>query len=155
MKQSRNAYEVLVGKLKGKRPLGRPRYRWDDNIKMDLREVDCDPGNWIDLAKDRDQWWAYVRVAKISGFLESQLVSLEKVGWPALTLFSSPQNRLSKPQDQSKRRWMNKNLHCPGPNLGCLVPLELTMWPATAKPMEIAFSTQWSPQQISIFINPV
>ena len=50
-----------MGKPEGKRPLGRPRRRWDDNIKMDLREVGCDPGEWIDLAEDRDQWWGYVR----------------------------------------------------------------------------------------------
>ena len=62
MEQSRNAYRVLVGKTEGKRPLGRPRHRWEDNIRMDLREVGCDPGEWIDLAEDRDQWRAYVRV---------------------------------------------------------------------------------------------
>ena len=62
MEQSRNAYRVLVGKPEGKRPVGRPRHRWEDNIKMDLREVGCDPGEWIDFAKDRDQWQAYVRV---------------------------------------------------------------------------------------------
>ena len=61
MEQSRNAYRVLVGKPEGKRPLGRPRQRWEDNIKMDLREVGCDPGEWIDLAEDRDQWRVYVR----------------------------------------------------------------------------------------------
>ena len=61
MEQSRNAYRVLVGKLEGKRPLGRPRRRWEDNIKMDLREVGCDPRELIDLAEDRDQWRAYVR----------------------------------------------------------------------------------------------
>ena len=55
MEQSRNAYRVLVGKSKGKRPLGRPRRRWEDNIKMDLREVGCDPRDWIVLAEDRDQ----------------------------------------------------------------------------------------------------
>ena len=54
----RNAYRVLVGKPEGKRPLGRPRRRWEDNIKMDLREVSDDPGVWIDLAEDRDQWRA-------------------------------------------------------------------------------------------------
>ena len=58
---SRNAYRVLVGKPEGKRPLGRPRSRLEDNNKMDLREVDCDPGEWIDLAEDRDQWRAYVK----------------------------------------------------------------------------------------------
>ena len=47
MQQSRNAYRVLVGKTEGKRPLGRPRRRWEVNIKMDLREVGCDPGEWI------------------------------------------------------------------------------------------------------------
>ena len=56
MEQSRNAYRVLVGKPEGNRPLGRPRRRWEDNIKMNLREVDCDPGEWMDLAED-----AYVR----------------------------------------------------------------------------------------------
>ena len=61
MEQSRNPYRVLVGKPGGKRPLGRPRRRWDDNIEMDLRKVGCNPGEWIDLAEDRDQWRAYVR----------------------------------------------------------------------------------------------
>ena len=56
MEQYRNPYRVLVGKLEGKRPLGRPKRRWEDNIKMDLREVGCDPGDCIDLAEDRDQW---------------------------------------------------------------------------------------------------
>ena len=61
MEQFRNAYRVLVGKPEEKRPLGRPRHRWEDNIKIDLREVGCDPGEWIDFAEDRDQWRAYVR----------------------------------------------------------------------------------------------
>ncbi|KAJ4442897.1 hypothetical protein ANN_04490 [Periplaneta americana] len=59
----RNAYIVLVGKQEGKRPLGRPRCRWEDNIKMDLREVGYDDRDWINLAQDRDQWRAYVRAA--------------------------------------------------------------------------------------------
>ena len=50
-----------MGKPEVKRPLGRPRHRWEDYIRMDLREVGCDPGIWIDLAEDRDQWQAYVR----------------------------------------------------------------------------------------------
>ena len=54
-------YRVLVGKLEGKRPSGRPRRRWEDNIKLNLRELGCDPGGWIDLAEDRDLWRAYVR----------------------------------------------------------------------------------------------
>ena len=61
MGQSRNAYRVLVRKPEEKIPLGRPRRRWEDNIKMDLREVGCDPGEWIGLAEDRDQCRAYVR----------------------------------------------------------------------------------------------
>ena len=55
MDQSRNEYRVLEGKPERKRPLGRPKRRWEDNIRMDLREVGCDPGEWIDLAGDRDQ----------------------------------------------------------------------------------------------------
>ena len=61
MEQSRNAYRVLVGKPEGKRHSGRPRSRWEDNIKMNLREVACDPGDLIALAEDMDQWRAYVR----------------------------------------------------------------------------------------------
>ena len=61
MGKFRNAYKVLVGKPESKRPLGRPRCRWDDNIKVDLREVCCDARDWIALAEDRDQWRAYVR----------------------------------------------------------------------------------------------
>ena len=62
MEQSRNALRVLVRKPESKRPLGRPRRRWEDNIKIDLREVGCDPRDWIALAEDRDQWRVYVRV---------------------------------------------------------------------------------------------
>ncbi|KAJ4436473.1 hypothetical protein ANN_16504 [Periplaneta americana] len=63
MGESRNAYRVLVGRPQGKRPLGRPRRRWEDNIKMDLREVGYDDREWINLAQDRDQSRAYVRAA--------------------------------------------------------------------------------------------
>ncbi|KAJ4439921.1 hypothetical protein ANN_08051 [Periplaneta americana] len=63
MGESRNAYRVLVGRSEGKRPLGRPRHRWEDNIKMDLREVGYDGRDWINLAQDRDQWRAYARAA--------------------------------------------------------------------------------------------
>ncbi|KAJ4426617.1 hypothetical protein ANN_26415 [Periplaneta americana] len=63
MGESRNAYRVLVGRPEGKRPLGRPRRRWEDNIKMDLREVGYDDRDWINLALYRDQWRAYVRAA--------------------------------------------------------------------------------------------
>ena len=53
-------HKVLVGKPEGKRPLGRPRRRWEDNIKMDLQEVGRDCGNWMELAQDRDRWRAFV-----------------------------------------------------------------------------------------------
>jgi len=60
MGEMRGAYRVLVGKPKGKRPLGRPRRRWEDNIKMDLQEVGCGAMDWIGLAQDRDRWRALV-----------------------------------------------------------------------------------------------
>ena len=56
MGEERGVYRVLVGKLEGKRPLGRPRRRWVDNIRMDLQEVGCGYVNWIGLAQDRDRW---------------------------------------------------------------------------------------------------
>jgi hypothetical protein len=56
MEQMRNAYRILVGNPEGKRPLGRPRRRWVDNIKINLREIVWNGMDWIDLARDRDQW---------------------------------------------------------------------------------------------------
>jgi hypothetical protein len=58
--ERRNAYRILVGKPKGRRPLGRPRRRWANNIKMDLREMEWDGMDWIDLAQVRNQWNALV-----------------------------------------------------------------------------------------------
>jgi transposase len=60
MGEKRNAYRILVGKPETKRPLGRPRCRRVNNIKMDLREIGWDGMNWIDLAQDMDQWRALV-----------------------------------------------------------------------------------------------
>jgi hypothetical protein len=61
MGERRSVYRVLVGKSEGKkRPLARPRLRWEDNIKMDLLEVGCGGMDWIELAQDRDRWWALV-----------------------------------------------------------------------------------------------
>jgi hypothetical protein len=60
MAEGRGVYRILVGKPKGKRSLGRPRRRWEDNIKMDIRETELDGANWIRLAQDRVQWRAFV-----------------------------------------------------------------------------------------------
>jgi hypothetical protein len=60
MREKRNANRTLVGNPKGTRPLGRPRRRWVDNIKIDLREIGWNGGDWINLAQDRDQWRALV-----------------------------------------------------------------------------------------------
>ena len=58
--EDRGVYKVLVGKLDGKRPLRRPRRRWEDNIKMDLQEVGGGRGDWMELAQDRNGWRALV-----------------------------------------------------------------------------------------------
>jgi len=60
MGEGRGVDRVLVGKPEGRRPLGRPRCRWEDNIKMDLQEVGGGFGDWMELAQDRDRWRALV-----------------------------------------------------------------------------------------------
>jgi hypothetical protein len=60
MGEERGVHRVLVGKPEGKRPLGRPRRRWEDNIKMDLQEVGGGRGDWMELAQDRNRWQALV-----------------------------------------------------------------------------------------------
>ena len=73
MGKKRGVYRVLVGKTEGKRSLGRPRLRWEDNVKMDLQEVGCGCMDWIELAQDRGRWRALVstvmnlRVPKMRG----------------------------------------------------------------------------------------
>jgi hypothetical protein len=62
MGEKRNAYRLLVGKPEGKRPLGRPRRRSVDNIKMNLGETGWDGVDWMNLVQDRDQWWAVVNM---------------------------------------------------------------------------------------------
>jgi hypothetical protein len=62
MGEVRGAYNILVGKPEGRRPLGRPRHRWEDNIKMDLRKIGFGNLDWIHLAQDRDRWRALVNM---------------------------------------------------------------------------------------------
>jgi len=68
MGEDRGIHRVLVGKPEGKRPLGRPRRRWEDNIKMDLQEVGGGRGDWMELAQDRDRWLALVGTVRDFGF---------------------------------------------------------------------------------------
>jgi hypothetical protein len=62
MGQMRNAYNILVRKTEGKRTLGRPRRKWEDNIIMDRGEIGWEGVDWIHLAQNRDQWWAVVNI---------------------------------------------------------------------------------------------
>ena len=63
MKEGRSAFKILISKLSGKRPLGRPRRRCEDIIRMDLKEIGINAGNWVDSAQDRDYWKALVNAA--------------------------------------------------------------------------------------------
>ena len=63
MEEGRSAFKILKCKPTGKRPLGRPRHRWEDNIRMDLEEIGINAGNWVDSAQDRNYWRALVNVA--------------------------------------------------------------------------------------------
>jgi hypothetical protein len=89
MGEGRGVYRVLVGEPEGKRPLGRPRRRWEDNIKMDLEEVGGSCGDWMELAQDRGRWRALVstvmnfRVPKMRGIF---LLAAEPVSFSRTTL---------------------------------------------------------------------
>ena len=65
MEEGRNTFEILIGKPTGKRPLGRPRCRWEDNIRIDLKEIGINTRNWVDSThnQDRDYWRALVNAA--------------------------------------------------------------------------------------------
>ena len=63
MEEGRIAFNILTGTPTGMRPVGRPRHRWEDNIRMDLKEIGINTRNWVDSAQDRDYWRALVNVA--------------------------------------------------------------------------------------------
>ena len=63
MEEGKSAFKILTGKPKGKRPLRRPRRRWEYNIRMDLEEIGINAGNWVDLAQDRSYWRALLNAA--------------------------------------------------------------------------------------------
>ena len=63
MEEGRSALKILTGKPTGKRPLGRPRRRWEDKIRMDLEDIGINLGNWVDSAQDRNYWRALVNAA--------------------------------------------------------------------------------------------
>ena len=75
MGEGRGVYRVLVGKPEGKRPLERPRRRWEDNIKIDLQEVGGGCGDWMELAQDRDRWRALVSTVRNLRFPKMQGIS--------------------------------------------------------------------------------
>ena len=69
MEEGRSVHKILVGKPEGKRPLGRPRRRWEDNIKMELQEVGRGCGDWMEVAQDKDSWRALVSTVMNFGVL--------------------------------------------------------------------------------------
>ena len=71
----RVVYRVLVGKPEGKRPLGVPRSRWEDNTKMNLQEVVCGGMGWLDQVQDRDRWWELVNLVMNLGFDNMRKIS--------------------------------------------------------------------------------
>jgi CRISPR/Cas system-associated protein Cas7 (RAMP superfamily) len=82
-------YRVLVGKPEGKRPLGKPRCRWEYNIKMDIREVGCGGLDWIELAQDRDRWQALVNAVmnlRVPSNAGNFLTSCKPVGFSRTVL---------------------------------------------------------------------
>jgi len=90
MGERRDVYRVLVRKPEGKRPLGRPRHRWEDNIEMDLHEVGCGGTEWVELAHDRDRWRALVNAVMNLRVLLSAgnfLTSWKRVSFSRRTLF--------------------------------------------------------------------
>jgi hypothetical protein len=128
MAEKRNAYRILVGKQEGKRPLGRPRRRWVDNIKMDLRETGWDGMAWIDLVQDGDQWRALVNtvmnlrvtqnVGKFmnscttGGFSRSQLVRTIMPGSAGRVPRFLPFNAIQSPYWQRRKATHTRYVLC-------------------------------------------
>jgi hypothetical protein len=79
MGKGRGVYRILVGRPEGNRPLGGPRRRWEDNIKLDLREIGIDGANWIRLAQDRVQWWAFVNTVMNRRVTEESRIFLDRL----------------------------------------------------------------------------
>ena len=97
--ERRGVYRVLVGKPEEKRPLGRPRRRWEDNIKTDLQEVGCGGIDWIELAHDKDRWRALVNAVmnlRVPQNAENFLASWEAVSFSRRTLFHRVSKWVSK-----------------------------------------------------------
>ena len=89
MGEERGVYRVLVGKPEGMRPLGRPRHRWVDNIRIDLQEVGCEYMDWIGLAKDRDRWRTFVSAVmnlRVPWYAGNFLTSCKPVSFSRRTL---------------------------------------------------------------------
>jgi hypothetical protein len=79
MEEGRSAFKILTGKPSGKKPLGSPRRRWEDNIRMDLEEIGIKVGNWVSSAQDRDYWRAVVNAAlnlRVPKAMELELVNI-------------------------------------------------------------------------------
>jgi len=87
MGESRASYRILVVKPEGRRPLGRLRHRWDDNIKMDLQEVGW--GTWIDLAQNRNRWWAVAKAV-----MNLRVAKLQRISQLAANPFASQEGWL-------------------------------------------------------------
>ena len=68
MEEGRSTFKILTGTPTGKRPLGRPRHGWENNIRMDLKEIGINTANWVDSARDRDYWRNLVNAALTCGF---------------------------------------------------------------------------------------
>ena len=89
MGEERGVYRILLGKTDGRRPVGRPRRRWVDNIRMDLQEVGCDYMDWIGLAQDRDRWRTLVSAVmnlRVPRNLGNFLTSCKPVSFSRRTL---------------------------------------------------------------------